>query len=187
VRARFRARSSRYGLPAIARSHLYMIGRSNDPLSDRSSVQTVLPRSPVSQPPLGPTSSFESTHESSTPVVPSPTESRWMAMPKSYGLHYRPVDVTLFTGVMSSDLIGDILDAYFSFSKTSTIPGPFATIAYRVVRRQLEEAEAQNLLVELLEKVTANTQEPFVVPPDMSPSVFHTLYTGDNLRWEFIG
>lgn len=39
----------------------------------------------------------------------------------------------------------------------------------------------------LVERLAENTSRPFRVPASITASNFHTLYTGDNLRWEFLG
>lgn len=39
----------------------------------------------------------------------------------------------------------------------------------------------------LAQKITENTLHPLVVPSSMTASEFHTLFTGQNLRWEFVG
>lgn len=39
----------------------------------------------------------------------------------------------------------------------------------------------------LAQKTTRNTQKPLHVPPGMHASTFSTLFTGENLRWEFLG
>jgi hypothetical protein len=39
----------------------------------------------------------------------------------------------------------------------------------------------------LAQKITRNTLKPLQVPSDMHASTFSTLFTGDNLRWEFLG
>ncbi|KAJ5546573.1 hypothetical protein N7494_004158 [Penicillium frequentans] len=39
----------------------------------------------------------------------------------------------------------------------------------------------------LVKRLAENTSRPFRVPASITASNFHTLYTGDNLRWEFLG
>lgn len=39
----------------------------------------------------------------------------------------------------------------------------------------------------LSQKITENTLRPLIVPASISASKFHTLFTGQNLRWEFVG
>jgi hypothetical protein len=52
--------------------------------------------------------------------------------------------------------------------------------------QQLRSANESDSLT-LYTNITRNTARPLKVPPDMLPSDFHKLFTGQNLRWETLG
>jgi hypothetical protein len=122
------------------------------------------------------------------PIVPSPAKSQWRTVPTTSASQPELLNTRLFTRLTASEFIADIVNAYFSFSQTSVIPSPFALSGLQVVRAQVEDAQQEpEGLEQLLDTVSENTTKPFEVPHDMSPNAFHTLYTGQNLRWEFVG
>ncbi|KAJ5933483.1 hypothetical protein N7454_005812 [Penicillium verhagenii] len=79
-----------------------------------------------------------------------------------------------------------LLETYWKICEPSVIPAPLIMNALPSVRATLENHinGRSHLLVKLLAE---NTSLPFRVPTSITASNFHTLYTGDNIRWEFLG
>ncbi|KAF2474541.1 uncharacterized protein BDR25DRAFT_109618 [Lindgomyces ingoldianus] len=66
--------------------------------------------------------------------------------------------------------------------------GPLIVSALPQLRKDLEQLSVtRNDSFAAYAEITRNTARPFKVPASMSPSEFHTLYTGQNLRWETLG
>lgn len=79
-------------------------------------------------------------------------------------------------------LIQSLVDMYMRTSKVS----PTATLIPLEAVDTLQHLAIADLHA-LAQKVTRNTQKQLQVPPEMHASTFSTLFTGDNLRWEFLG
>ena len=87
-------------------------------------------------------------------------------------------------------LFEELLHRLFLANHTFTVASPFFLGALPSVREVLEREsnpkdEKENDLLSL--KICENTFRPMHVPASITASNFHTLFTGQNLRWEFIG
>ncbi|KZM24369.1 uncharacterized protein EKO05_0007134 [Ascochyta rabiei] len=79
-------------------------------------------------------------------------------------------------------IIQSLVDMYIRTSQVS----PTATLIPLKAVETLQHLASGDVHV-LAQKTTRNTQKPLQVPPEMHASTFSTLFTGDNLRWEFLG
>lgn len=79
-------------------------------------------------------------------------------------------------------IIQSLVDMYMRTSQVS----PTATLIPLEAVETLQHLVTGDVQV-LAQKITKNTQKPLQVPPEMHASIFSTLFTGDNLRWEFLG
>lgn len=78
---------------------------------------------------------------------------------------------------------------YFEINKASALVGPVITPALPQLRADLEQlaSVAKSDQFAVFAEITRNTTRPLKVPSSMLPSEFHTLFTGQNLRWETLG
>ena len=81
-----------------------------------------------------------------------------------------------------ASIIQSLVDMYFRTSQVS----PTATLIPLKAVETLQHLASGDVHA-LAQKTTRNTQKPLQVPPEMHASTFSTLFTGDNLRWEFLG
>jgi hypothetical protein len=79
-------------------------------------------------------------------------------------------------------IIQSLVDMYIRTSQVS----PTATLIPLKAVETLQHLASGDVYA-LAQKTTRNTQKPLQVPPEMHASTFSTLFTGDNLRWEFLG
>ncbi|KAJ4312539.1 hypothetical protein N0V94_007396 [Neodidymelliopsis sp. IMI 364377] len=79
-------------------------------------------------------------------------------------------------------IIQSLVDMYIRTSQVS----PTATLIPLKAVETLQHLASGDLHA-LAQKITRNTQKPLQIPPEMHASTFSTLFTGDNLRWEFLG
>lgn len=79
-------------------------------------------------------------------------------------------------------IIQSLVDVYIQTSQVS----PTATLIPRKAVETLQHLASGDMHA-LAQKITRNTQKPLQVPPETHASTFSTLFTGDNLRWEFLG
>jgi hypothetical protein len=79
-------------------------------------------------------------------------------------------------------IIQSLVDMYIRTSQVS----PTATLIPLKAVETLQHLASGDVHA-LAQKTTRNTQKPLQVPPEMDASTFSTLFTGDNLRWEFLG
>jgi hypothetical protein len=79
-------------------------------------------------------------------------------------------------------IIQSLVDMYIRTSQVS----PTATLIPLKAVETLQHLASEDVHA-LAQKTTRNTQKPLQVPPEMHASTFSTLFTGDNLRWEFLG
>ncbi|KAG9202098.1 hypothetical protein G6514_004766 [Epicoccum nigrum] len=79
-------------------------------------------------------------------------------------------------------IIQSLVDTYIRVSQVS----PMATLIPLKAVETLQHPTSEDLHA-LAQKITRNTQKPLQVPPDTHANTFITLFTGDNLRWEFLG
>ncbi|KAF2016040.1 hypothetical protein BU24DRAFT_346994 [Aaosphaeria arxii CBS 175.79] len=77
---------------------------------------------------------------------------------------------------------------YFKNHTASVLMGPLILSALPQLRIDLEQLSMiDGDPFPMYAALTANTARPLKVPPTMLGSEFHTLYTGQNLRWETLG
>ncbi|PSN60516.1 hypothetical protein BS50DRAFT_579053 [Corynespora cassiicola Philippines] len=76
---------------------------------------------------------------------------------------------------------------YFEINKASSLVGPLVMSALPQLRIDLEQLLGTSDPYPAYAEITKNTTRPLKVPPNMMPSQFHTLFTGQNLRWETLG
>jgi hypothetical protein len=79
-------------------------------------------------------------------------------------------------------IIQSLADTYIRTSQVS----PTATLIPMKTVETLHHLAGGDVHA-LAQKITRNTHKPLQVPPGMHASTFSTLFTGDNLRWEFLG
>lgn len=79
-------------------------------------------------------------------------------------------------------IILSLVDMYIRTSQVS----PTATLIPLKTVETLQHLASRDVHA-LAQKITRNTLKPLQVPSDMHASTFSTLFTGDNLRWEFLG
>jgi hypothetical protein len=80
------------------------------------------------------------------------------------------------------------LKMYFELCLASALPGPLVCSLLPQLRKDLERLTAPGAdLHHMYAEMTKNTAKPINVPLTMLPSEFHTLLTGENLRWEVLG
>lgn len=85
-------------------------------------------------------------------------------------------------------LFDNLVRMYFEVNKASVFVGPLITSALPQLRIDLEKlSENENDTCSAYSDITSNTTRPLKVPPSMPASDFHTLFTGQNLRWETLG
>ena len=81
-------------------------------------------------------------------------------------------------------IIQSLVDTYMQTSQVS----PTATlIPLKAVETLQHLASGDVDIHAAAQKTTRNSQKPLQVPPDIRASTFSTLFTGENLRWEFLG
>jgi len=80
------------------------------------------------------------------------------------------------------------LKMYFDCCKSSALVGPLILSCLPQMREDLNQISAAgNDMHHTYTEITKNTAKPLKVPSNMLPSEFHTLVTGQNLRWETLG
>jgi hypothetical protein len=79
-------------------------------------------------------------------------------------------------------IIQSLVEMYILTSKVS----PTATSIPLEAVETLQHLASRDVHA-LAQKITRNTQKPLQVPPDMHASTFSTLFTGENLRWDYLG
>lgn len=85
-------------------------------------------------------------------------------------------------------LFEDLVKMYFDTNKAAALVGPLVLSALPQVRTDLEQLTANSAeIYPLYAEITRNTARPLKVPPTMTATEFHTLFTGKNLRWETLG
>lgn len=79
-------------------------------------------------------------------------------------------------------IIQSLVETYILKSQVS----PMATLVPLKAVETLQNLASEDVHA-LAQKTTRNTQKTLQVPPEMHASNFSTIFTGDNLRWEFLG
>ncbi|GAB7321930.1 hypothetical protein MBLNU13_g03000t2 [Cladosporium sp. NU13] len=79
-------------------------------------------------------------------------------------------------------IIQSLVEMYHRTSQVS----PMATLIPLKAVETLQHLAIADVY-SLAQKTTRNTQKILQVPPEMHASTFSTLFTGDSLRWEFLG
>jgi hypothetical protein len=80
------------------------------------------------------------------------------------------------------------IESYFEASVSSLLIGPLVLSLLPQLREDVQQLTAPGAdIARMYADMTRNTAKPLKIPPTMLPSEFHTVVTGDNLRWETIG
>ncbi|KAF2810118.1 uncharacterized protein BDZ99DRAFT_442630 [Mytilinidion resinicola] len=79
------------------------------------------------------------------------------------------------------------LKDYFASSTATALAGPLILMALSQIRVDLEVLSVRSKWDSICTEITENTARSLKIPPTCTPSTFHTLFTGPNLRWEIIG
>jgi hypothetical protein len=98
------------------------------------------------------------------------------------------IGMRLISRLEKFSVMQSLVEDYLNNSQVAPIAAPLVLGALSDLRKFLEcDGEANGDKYALCLKITENTCRPFEIPPNVSAQQFHTLFTGDNLRWEFIG
>ncbi|KKA18927.1 hypothetical protein T310_7122 [Rasamsonia emersonii CBS 393.64] len=83
----------------------------------------------------------------------------------------------------------DVIRGYYDRGQFTVIPAPLVLDSLHHARSYLEGSPGKNMLAqeELYAKISENTAKSLRVRPTMRADEFYSLFTGENLRWEFIG
>ena len=82
-------------------------------------------------------------------------------------------------------IIEELMDHYFLNSQVFTVAAPLISGSLPHVKVVLEQGSGDS--EDLSRMITENTLRPLIIPASMTAASFHTLFTGPNLRWEFVG
>ncbi len=72
---------------------------------------------------------------------------------------------------------------YFETKSAPALIGPLITSALPQIRKDLDRLNNGHDASKFYADMTKNSASPLKVPSTMLPSQFHTLFTGENLRW----
>ncbi|KAF2003421.1 hypothetical protein P154DRAFT_86277 [Amniculicola lignicola CBS 123094] len=112
------------------------------------------------------------------------------ALSNAYGSRHCHIGVgrSIISKLYPFSLFERSVELYFELNKACAIVGPLVTLAMPQLRIDLERLTqtASNPYASYVE-ITRNTIRPLKVPSSMLASEFHTLFTGQNLRWETLG
>jgi hypothetical protein len=117
-------------------------------------------------------------------ATPSMFNTRMVGSPHC---QMRPV-LAIVSKFSPFSLFDNLVRMYFDVNRASAFVGPLITSALPQLRIDLEKlspARGDNCVAYM--DITRNTTRPLKVPPNMPASEFHTLFTGQNLRWETLG
>ena len=87
-------------------------------------------------------------------------------------------------------VIEDLIHSHSLKSQVFTVAPPLVLGALPHVRAILEAESSPGTHAKndaLSRKITENTLRPLLIPDSTTAARFHTLFTGQNLRWEFLG
>jgi hypothetical protein len=117
-------------------------------------------------------------------AVPSIFNTRMVGSPHC---QMRPA-LAIISRLTPFSLFENIIRTYFEINKASSFLGPLFISALPQLRIDLERLspDGGDTCAAFMD-ITRNTTRPLKVPPTMSASEFHTLFTGKNLRWETLG
>ena len=77
---------------------------------------------------------------------------------------------------------------FFAGQIASSFIGPLILSLLPQLREDIQQLTTPgNDIQHMYAELTKNTAKPLKVPSNMLPSEFHTLLTGQNLRWETLG
>ncbi|PGH14178.1 hypothetical protein AJ80_06047 [Polytolypa hystricis UAMH7299] len=102
------------------------------------------------------------------------------------GLSMVPRLSQLISGIK---LFEELINGFYEQGQLRAIPGPLVLIPLRLARTYLASLGRLSKLEreELCGKITKNMTVPLQPPSNITFENFCSLYTGENLRWEFIG
>ncbi|KAF2452757.1 hypothetical protein BDY21DRAFT_294145 [Lineolata rhizophorae] len=107
-----------------------------------------------------------------------------------YASYRFEVEAKIIARLFPHSLLESLVKAYYDRGVFNISIAPLVIPAipkvWDYIDRQLEK-HGGRIDFSLPRKLNENTARPFKVPPDTSPSDFLHLFTGENLRWEFIG
>ncbi|KAF2740366.1 hypothetical protein EJ04DRAFT_531021 [Polyplosphaeria fusca] len=127
----------------------------------------------------------ESVHESPTVVTPSA-----VAQKHATGSPFCQTGVghSILAKLRPFSFYDTAIKMYFEDNKAPALVGPLIKMALPQLREDLEQLTALGSdSVPAFAAITRNTAMPLKVPSSMPASNFHTLFTGQNLRWETLG
>lgn len=87
-------------------------------------------------------------------------------------------------------MIEDLIHHNFLRSQVFTVAAPIVLGAFPHVKSIVEQesSAAGGIKNDVLSaKISQNTLSPLIIPTSITAREFHSLFTGQNLRWEFIG
>ncbi|KAH8695375.1 hypothetical protein BGW36DRAFT_201165 [Talaromyces proteolyticus] len=76
---------------------------------------------------------------------------------------------------------------YYGRGGFSIIPGPLVLRSLHLVQEHIEKNYRDMTSDKIYKEITSATSRPMKVTTNVSPNEFCSLFTGENLRWEFIG
>ncbi|EEP82022.1 predicted protein [Uncinocarpus reesii 1704] len=94
----------------------------------------------------------------------------------------------LFRLLSAFDLFEKLIEIYYEPGLFTVIPAPLILDALRFTRKHLEGEDLSNPKQKnLYRKISQNTAKPLQVSDTATAEEFYQSFTGENLRWEFIG
>jgi hypothetical protein len=97
------------------------------------------------------------------------------------------IDSLIAAKLTSLSIYENLLHRFFHSERASSLVGPLILQALPQIRIDLEGLAVRSSWQPICAQITENTARSFKVPPTCTPSAFHSLFTGPNLRWEIIG
>ncbi|OKL61728.1 hypothetical protein UA08_03061 [Talaromyces atroroseus] len=78
---------------------------------------------------------------------------------------------------------------YYQRGRFTIIPAPLVLDSLSLVQEHVEKNawNQEGNWKDIYERITATTSQPLEFSSDTSAEEFYSLYTGENLRWEFVG
>ena len=83
------------------------------------------------------------------------------------------------------------IEHWLDYARGIALIAPFMPQCMASVKRDLYEpcvkARSERALLQASELLSKNSSKPLKLPPNMNFRQYHTLFTGENLRWEAVG
>ncbi|EER23198.1 hypothetical protein D8B26_001281 [Coccidioides posadasii str. Silveira] len=94
----------------------------------------------------------------------------------------------LFRLLSAFDLYDRLIENYYDWGLFTIIPAPLILNSLRFTRRYMENEETSNPKQRnLYRRISQNTAKPLQLSTETTAEEFCHSFTGENLRWEFIG